>query len=184
MPNDPEKRTGKGAFAAGRVPTARFFDIDAVSDKNSQYPHMLPSPELFSKAMSELGIRRDDSVVVYDSAEVGIFSAPRAAWTLKAFGHDQVHILNNFKLWVDQGFPIEKDEPEAVDATDYPVPQLDSSLVMSYETLKERIKEQGKEGAEKITILDARPKGRFDGTAAEPRAGKNTSHCSSRDNVN
>jgi thiosulfate/3-mercaptopyruvate sulfurtransferase len=173
MPNDPEKRTGKGAFLAGHVPSARFFDIDAVSDKESPYPHMLPSPETFSKAMSELGVRKDDTVVVYDTAELGIFSAPRAAWTLKAFGHDSVHILNNFKLWVDQGFPIEKGEPEvSIEPTNYPTPTLDKSMVVTFEQLKDRLQEQGKEGAEKFTILDARTSGRFEGTAAEPRPGE------------
>jgi thiosulfate/3-mercaptopyruvate sulfurtransferase len=173
MPNDPDKRTGRGAYLAGHIASARFFDIDAISDKDSPYPHMLPSPDIFSKAMSQLGIRRDDTVVVYDSAELGIFSAPRTAWTLKAFGHDQVHILNNFKLWVDQGFPIEKGESEVpIEATNYPTPELDSTYVVKFEELKERIQEQGKEGAEKFTIIDARSHGRFEGTAEEPRPGK------------
>jgi thiosulfate/3-mercaptopyruvate sulfurtransferase len=173
MPNDPQKRTGKGAYLAGHVPRARFFDIDAVCDTSSPYPHMLPTPEHFAKEMSKLGLRRDDNLVVYDSAELGIFSAPRVAWTLKVFGHPSVNILNNFKLWVDQGLPVEKGEPEdAVEETQYPVPQLDTSRLITYENLKENILERGKEGAEDFTIVDARSKGRWDGSAAEPREGK------------
>jgi len=98
LPNDPEKRTGQQVFKAGHIPSARFFDLDKVADTSSPYPHMLPSPEVFQDAMSDLGVKKDDVLVVYDSAELGIFSAPRVAWTLRVFGHPTVHLLNNYKL--------------------------------------------------------------------------------------
>jgi len=171
MPNDPEKRTGYNSFLEKRIPKARFFDLDKVKDEKSPYPHMLPSPETFAAEMGKLGIRRDDSVVVYDTVELGIFSAPRVAWTLKVFGHHGVHILNNFKLWVEQGFPTEKGEPEKFDEVDYPVPELDRTKVVLFEEMRERALERGKDGAEEVIVLDARSKGRFDGSEAEPRPG-------------
>jgi thiosulfate/3-mercaptopyruvate sulfurtransferase len=172
MPNDPQTRTGYQAFLNARIPRSRFFDIDKVKDASSPYPHMLPTPEVFASEMSKLGIRRDDSVVVYDTAELGIFSAPRVAWTLKVFGHRDTHILNNFKLWVEQGFPVEKGEPEEkIEQTNYPVPELDKSKVVSFEEMKERALARGKEGAEEVQVLDARSQGRFDGTDPEPREG-------------
>lgn len=81
LPNDPQKRTGLQVFKQGHIPNARFFDLDKVADTTSPYPHMLPSPQVFKDALSQLGIARDDTVVVYDTAELGIFSAPRVAWT-------------------------------------------------------------------------------------------------------
>jgi thiosulfate/3-mercaptopyruvate sulfurtransferase len=172
MPNDPEKRTGHGAYLAGHISGARFFDLDKISDTESPYPHMLPSPQVFAAAMGKLGIRPDDSIVVYDTAELGIFSAPRVAWTLKVFGHDEVHILNNFKLWVDGGLPLEKGEPEEKwQETVYPVPEVDVKKVIEFGELKERIKEQKKDGTGPISIVDARSQERFEGTAPEPRPG-------------
>ena len=159
-------------FIAGRVPRARFFDLDAVKDPNSPYPPMLPSPEDFAKAMGQLGIRRDDSVVVYDSKELGIFSAPRVGWTLQVFGHSNVHLLNNFRLWCEEGYPVESGEPEAVEPVEYPVPELDVGKVVAFEQVKEIALEQGKEGAEEVQILDARSEGRWKGTEPEPRPGK------------
>ena len=159
-------------FIAGRVPRARFFDLDAVKDPNSPYPHMLPSPEDFAKAMGQLGIRRDDSVVVYDSKELGIFSAPRVGWTLQVFGHSNVHLLNNFRLWCEEGYPVESGEPEAVEPVEYPVPELDMGKVVAFEQVKEIALDQGKEGAEEVQILDARSEGRWKGTEPEPRPGK------------
>ncbi|KAF2192292.1 Rhodanese-like protein [Zopfia rhizophila CBS 207.26] len=174
LPND--GRDGKQTFKAARIPHSRFFDLDAVQDLNSPYPHMLPSAEDFAKAMGELGIKRDDSVVVYDSKELGIFSAPRVGWTLKVFGHPNVHVLNNFRLWCEQGYPVESGEPATVDPVDYTVPELDKSKVVVFEEVREIAKEQGKEGAEEVQILDARSKARWKGTEPEPRPGLSSGH--------
>ena len=39
------------------------FDLDAVKDKASPLPHMLPSAEEFGRAMEALGIGRGDSAM-------------------------------------------------------------------------------------------------------------------------
>lgn len=174
LPNDGRK--GIDTFREARIPNARFFDLDKISDRHSPYPHMLPSPKDYAAEMSALGIHPDDVVVVYDTKELGIFSAPRVAWTLKAFGHDQVHVLNNFKLWVEEGFPIESGEFYSVECCPYQIPTLDESKVAEFEEIEEIAKDVGKEGAEGIQILDARPYGRWAGTDAEPREGLSSGH--------
>ena len=172
MPNDPHERTGLSAFLKARIPTARFFDLDEIKDDDSPYPHMLPTAETFAKAMGQLGIRRDDDVVVYDTSDLGIFSAPRVSWTLKVFGHSKVFLLNNFRLWVEQGFPTETGSVRQVEGENYPVPVLDSSKVAAFDEVKEIAKDFSKEGAEGIQILDARPYGRWAGVDPEPRKGQ------------
>ncbi|KAH7379927.1 putative thiosulfate sulfurtransferase TUM1 [Cadophora sp. MPI-SDFR-AT-0126] len=174
LPND--GRNGLDTFREKRIPSARFFDLDKVIDKRSPYPHMLPTATDFAKAMSALGIKRDDTVVVYDSAELGIFSAPRVGWTLKAFGHDSVHVLNNFKLWVEQGLPTESGEFWDVDTCVYPIPEFDASKVVDFEEVKELAKDYNKEGAEGVQILDARSAGRWSGKDPEPRPGLESGH--------
>jgi thiosulfate/3-mercaptopyruvate sulfurtransferase len=85
MPNSP--RNPHEEFLSGpRIPQAIRWDVDAISTPktNSELNplglgHMMPSPETFSAACKERGIRKEDHVVVYDS--VGVFSAPRAAFT-------------------------------------------------------------------------------------------------------
>jgi thiosulfate/3-mercaptopyruvate sulfurtransferase len=172
MPNDPEGRTGLGVFQKNRIPSARFFDLDAIKDNSSPYPHMLPDSETFAKAMSELGIRKDDSVVVYDTSELGLFSAPRVAWTLKVFGHPKVKLLDNYKKWVESEYPLETGSVRTYTATEYPVPELDASKIISFEELKSILKKRGTSEDEGVQILDARPKGRWEGTDPEPRPGK------------
>jgi thiosulfate/3-mercaptopyruvate sulfurtransferase len=174
LPND--GRNGLQTFREKRIPNARFFDLDKVVDKRSPYPHMLPSDSDFAKSMSALGIRRDDTVVVYDSQEIGIFSAPRVGWTLKAFGHDSVHVLNNFKLWVEEGYPTESGEFWDVDTCVYQIPQFDASKVADFEEVREIAKDHNKEGAEGVQILDARSQGRWSGKDPEPRPGLSSGH--------
>ncbi|KAI5299443.1 Aspartokinase [Ascosphaera pollenicola] len=197
MPNDPQKRTGLEAFKRLRIPQARFLDIDKVKDPDSIYPHMLPTSEMFESAMQELGIKRDDQIVVYDSEETGLFSAPRVGWTLKLFGHEKVHILNNFRLWVKEGYPVESGElDEAVvpeKRSNYTVSSMKPELVVNYAEMKqianqnlkaetEAKEKQEKEGDEASSsssehqILDARPVGRFAGIDPEPRVGLRSGH--------
>ncbi|KAI4271631.1 MAG: hypothetical protein LQ337_005876 [Flavoplaca oasis] len=184
LPNDPQGRTGQQVFKAKRIPSARFFDLDAVKDHESPYPHMLPTAEVFAKAMQDIGIRRDDEICVYDTQELGIFSAPRVAWTLKVFGHAGVHILNNFRLWVEQGYPTESGETESVEApSQYPTPTLESSKVVGFTEMKEVAKDHAKEGAEGVQVLDARSQGRWAGSAPEPRPGLPSGHMPGSINV-
>ena len=158
--------SGKQLFDRRRIPRARFFDVDDVKDRRSRFPHMLPNPERFAAAMSKLGIRRDDTVIVYDTAEVGLFSAPRVAWTFRVFGHPKVHILNNFALWGQEDLPMEEGGPgEKPERTTYDVPELNRDKVAEYEEVQRLVTRKDPD----VQILDARSAERFAGTMAEPR---------------
>ncbi|MCJ1452347.1 hypothetical protein MMC28_002690 [Mycoblastus sanguinarius] len=178
LPNDPKGRTGHSVFKEQRIPSARFFDLDAVKDHDSPYPHMLPTAEGFANAMEDIGIRKDDEVVIYDSKELGIFSAPRVGWTFKVFGHPSVHLLNNFRLWIEEGYPTESGEIKAVveERSHYPVPSVDPERVVKFAEMKDTARDHGKEGVDGIQILDARPKGRWAGIDPEPRPGLSSGH--------
>lgn len=55
---------------------------DQIASKSDVgVPHNMPSVSQFEDACSRLGIKRDSHVVVYDT--VGVFSAPRTAFTFK-----------------------------------------------------------------------------------------------------
>ena len=67
--------------------------IDQIADTSSTLPHMLPSTSKFSELIGELGIERSDHVVVYDSWPM-IATAPRAYYTFRVFGHENVLVLS------------------------------------------------------------------------------------------
>ena len=91
-----EERNGREEYKNDHITGAVFFDIDGFSDSQSDLPHMLPGPDTFSSMIAHMGISDGHRIVVYDRH--GLFSAARVWWTLRAFGHDEVAIL-------DGGFP-------------------------------------------------------------------------------
>ena len=74
-------------YQTKRIPGSLFFDINGVATLGSGFPHMLPSAESFASAADALKVTADMTVVIYD--RVGTFSAPRAWWTWKVFGHEK-----------------------------------------------------------------------------------------------
>ena len=176
LPNDLHGRNGKDIFLKRRMPRARFFDIDAVKDHESPYPHMLPTCDTFAEAMSNMGVRKEDELVVYDTEELGLFSAPRVAWTFRVYGHPRVHVLDNFRQWVKQGYSVETGPPEVPNITKYPVPSYDTDMVVKFAEMKTIGYDYKKEGSEEIQILDARSKGRWEGNDPEPRPGLKSGH--------
>lgn len=183
MPNDPEGRKGVDVYKQKRIPHARFFDIDVVKDPESPYPHMLPSKERFAQAMRTMGIRRDDEIVVYDTEEQGLLSAPRVGWTMRFFGHPNVHVLDNFRLWVREGYPVEEGEVSVDEPTDYQVDNFTPERVVHFQEIKEIAEDHGKEGADGVQIVDARPSPRWSGAGKEPRPGLPSGHMPGSVNV-
>lgn len=71
---------------------------------------------------------------------------------------------------------METGPPEVPNISKYPIPSYNTDMVVKYAEMKTIGYDHGKEGAEEIQILDARSKGRFDGTEPEPRPGLSSGH--------
>lgn len=95
-------RNPKLEYEQQRIPNASYFDIDDICDKSNPLPHMLPSPEQFSRQMTELGISNSDHVIVYVKPES--FSGPRVWWMFNVYGHKKVSLLNGgIAAWIKAG---------------------------------------------------------------------------------
>jgi thiosulfate/3-mercaptopyruvate sulfurtransferase len=156
----------RARYLAAHIPGAVFFDIDELSDHATPLPHMLPSPEAFSQAMSALGIGDQMTIVVYE--QLGVFSAPRARWMLRTFGAHNVHILDGgLAAWTEAGLPVESGPVKREAATFRAT--LDHDAVRDFAQVQRMI-------AEHAQILDARSSGRFTGASPEPRTGISSGH--------
>ncbi|MFK7903456.1 MAG: 3-mercaptopyruvate sulfurtransferase [Nitratireductor sp.] len=163
-----QNRNGFEEYMASRIPGAVFFDIDKISDQNSDLPHMLPSPDEFEAHMGSLGISQDADIVVYDC--VGLFSAARCWWSLKTFGAKSVRILQGgFDRWKAAGLIVEEGAPKKPSQSVFKS-SFDASKVANYEQMLGFIKDSN------ATILDARPHERWLGSASEPRQGMRSGH--------
>jgi thiosulfate/3-mercaptopyruvate sulfurtransferase len=166
LPN--EAKDAQKLFAAGHIPGARFFDIDAASDQTNPLPHMLPAPADFARIAATLGVSTGSRIVVYDQR--GLFSAARAWWMFRVFGHDDVAVLDGgLPAWIEAGGPLE---------TGTPAPANPGSFAASYRPDMVRALADMLENArtKAALVLDARAAGRFDGTVPEPRAGMRGGH--------
>ena len=162
-----QKRDAKGEYLAGHIPGAIFFDINAIADDSTDLPHMLPGPDQFGKAVGNLGITENDTIVVYDGS--GFFSAPRVWWTFKIFGARNVFIL-------DGGLPAWKQEGRPLDIGEVKRPQrtfnaeMDTGAVAMLSDVQMALNDSSAQ------VVDARSAGRFAGTEPEPRPGLRSGH--------
>ena len=99
-------RIGAAEFRQSHIPGAVFFDIDAIADVKTGLPHMLPDFETLAKEMGALGLGDGMRFVVYDA--LGLFAAARVWWTLRAYGVEEVRILEGgLTKWIKEGRPLE-----------------------------------------------------------------------------
>ena len=159
-------RDARAEYDAEHLPNAVFFDIDAVSDRASALPHMLPSPDVFAEAAGALGLTEGDDVVVYDT--VGLFSAPRAWWTFRTMGAKRVRVLDGgLPAWRAAGGPLEAGDP-ASRASRFAATMAPDAVVG---------RDELEAALGRVVLLDARPSARFRGEAPEPRPGLRSGHA-------
>jgi thiosulfate/3-mercaptopyruvate sulfurtransferase len=161
------KRDPRREYEDAHIPGAVFFDVDGIADASTDLPHMLPTPEVFARAVGALGIGDGDRVIVYDTRSV--VSAARVWWTFRVFGHDAVAVLDGgFPKWRAEGRPIETGAVEP--APGRFTPRFRKELVRDAGQMKTNITARGEQ------VLDARSRGRFAGTEPEPRSGLRGGH--------
>jgi thiosulfate/3-mercaptopyruvate sulfurtransferase len=147
-----------------QIPNARLFDIkNKFSNVSAPFPSTFPSKEQFQQSARELGVNNDSAIVVYD--DKGIYSSARVWWLFKAFGYENVAILNGgFPEWKKAGFAIELMKLYTVKSGDF-VANYKPELMMFFEDVVKA--SRGKSHA----IIDARSESRFKSLAPETREG-------------
>ncbi|KAJ1954006.1 hypothetical protein EC988_002666, partial [Linderina pennispora] len=143
--------------------------------QKADLPHMLPTPEFFSRSMDLFGICNDDHVVVYDSAGVG--PACRVFWTFQTLSHDRVSVLNGgLPGWTAKGYKTDSGPASPQPTAGYKAALIES-LICEYDAVVKNIEQLkasgGKAGKQ---IVDARPNGRFTGREPEFRPGLSSGH--------
>jgi thiosulfate/3-mercaptopyruvate sulfurtransferase len=155
-------------YAAGHIPGAVFFDLDASSDPNTPLPHMLPSAATFAARMSALGLNDSDDLVVYDGSGANL-SAARVWWTFRVFGHQRVAVLDGgIGKWRNETRPLEKGVVN-LPAGRFTA-RLDQSAVRDLAAIRANLRHPREQ------LVDLRSTGRFTGTEPEPRAGLRSGH--------
>ncbi len=166
LPN--EGRDAAQGFRAAHIAGAQRFDIDAFSDPDSKLPHMAPTAERFGRLAGELGLGSGTRIVCYDQR--GLFSAARAWWLLRYFGHEQSAVLDGgLPAWLAAGRPVsggdaEPPLPVRFDAAARPgIARTISDMRDNLATMSEH-------------VVDARSRKRFTAEVPEPRPNMRGGH--------
>lgn len=169
-----EARNPKTEYQAHHIPGAIFFDIDALSDHSTDLPHMLAPPGDFASKAGALGLADGRMIVFYDGA--GQFSAARAWWMLRAYGHGPVAVL-------DGGLPRWQAEGRATASGTETLPparftaRLMPGIVRNWRQVLDNLE------SKTAQVLDARGAPRFTASEAEPRPGVRGGHIPGSTNV-
>ncbi len=170
MPNDP--RDARTCFRNARIPGARFFDINDVADPHSRWSHTMPRPETFMSKVSRLGVGDGLKVVVYD-ANGGNMAAMRAWWMFRAFGHEDVAVLNGgLPKWLQSGLPTEDGPERPLRQRDWRhfTPRDGGPRIVGVAEVLENL------DSRTAVTVDARAAERYAGAAPEPRPSLTVGH--------
>jgi thiosulfate/3-mercaptopyruvate sulfurtransferase len=160
-------RDAAAEYAAGHLPGAVFFDLDASSDQTSRLPHMLPDADTFAARMASLGLSDADDLIVYDGSGVNL-SAPRVWWMFRALGHERVALLDGGSgKWRREGRRLEQGIPPAPERGRFTA-RANPSMALDLEAVRTALST--------AQVADMRSAGRFAGTEPEPRAGLRGGH--------
>ncbi|WOC16628.1 3-mercaptopyruvate sulfurtransferase [Pseudochrobactrum sp. MP213Fo] len=155
------KRNCGEEFEKVHIPGAVFFDQDKIVDPVSAFPHAVPSPDVFAKAVGKLGIAVDDEIVIYETGD--LFAAPRVWWLFHIMGVKKLHILRGgISAWQAARFATESGAalPEPVVFK----PAYAAEKVVFIEEMVLIAKHKA------AHIVDARSAERFTGAVPEPRS--------------
>ncbi|GLB36373.1 putative rhodanese-like protein [Lyophyllum shimeji] len=174
MPNSP--RQPRQEFLSKRIPAAQFLDLDEVASPHELgLKHMMPQERVFADACEQFGIEPDSHVILYDTQ--GIFSSPRALFMFRSFGHNNSSVLDGgLPAWLAKELPVESGTPSAVQTTKYPTPTLQTTCLRNYQQMAANTTLDPDANPNADLVLDARSRGRYLGTDAEPRPGLSSGH--------
>ncbi len=150
------------------IPNSVFFDVNKIADPKNHLPHMIPSKDLFSDMMQNLGLNNENELIIYDNSP--LLSSARAWFLLRYFGHKNISILSGgLKNWKKNGGETTA-KKTIISKGNFVSKTEKKDLVVNLDEMISISKNNSK------VILDARSYKRFTGEAKEPRPGLKSGH--------
>jgi thiosulfate/3-mercaptopyruvate sulfurtransferase len=155
------------SFRLGHIPSARNIQSDLFQDTELP-PYYMPPPAAIKRICAQEGISAGTRVIVYDEDDGRL--AARIWFTLHAYGHDHVSILNGgLAKWLQEKRAISKTLPTAEGAGAFE-PLRDPRGVCSFlELPRYRVRVQVMGKLPTVTLLDARSRAEYMGDDARAK---------------
>ncbi len=110
-------RDAAAEFRDAHIPGARFLDLKTLVDPDGEVMAALPTRRQFDTRMSELGLRENSRVVLYDNSAMR--TAARAWFIFRLYGVTNVTVLDGgFQKWQAEERPVERGMP-TVEPSEY-----------------------------------------------------------------
>jgi thiosulfate/3-mercaptopyruvate sulfurtransferase len=157
-------RNGFEEYKKQHIKNSIFFDLDKNSEQNTDLPHMLTDLNSWENIVSEMGIKNDDQIVVYDNSDV--ISSCRCWYNFIYFGHNPnlVHVLiGGLKKWVEQNKETTNTLTKII--------KSNYKAIEKKELVKNKLEINKNILKKKFDVIDARNKERFEGKVSESRKG-------------
>ena len=134
-------------YKEGHIPGAVHLSYPKIVYAHDDVDCDIPPDDVLSKAFSELGLKPEHHVVIYDSQYNPM--ACRLCWTLEEIGHTQFSVINGgLHSWKDAGLPVEV-EPNQLDVSEFRAQQTGNSNATT-EYIKSKLNDPN------VVILDTR----------------------------
>ena len=159
-----KKRNGFEEYQQLHIENTVFFDLDKNSKTDTDLPHMLSDIKSWEKIISNMGIRNEDQIIIYDNSDV--ISSCRCWFNFIYFGHDPslVHVLDGgLKKWMNEKKPTVRNLTKII-SSNYTANEK-KKLVKNKKQVDENIDKND------FKVIDARTRERFEGKVPEPRKG-------------
>lgn len=138
-------------YDTGHIPGA--LKLDWHQDLNDPLMRDYVDGERFAEVMSERGISRDTTVVIY--GDKNNWWAAYALWVMSLFGHEDVRLLDGGRAkWVAEGRELTKETPKPARAA-YPVVERNDAPIRAFK--EDVLDHLGK------PLVDVRSPGEFSG---------------------
>jgi len=150
------KRNGFKEYQQLHIENAIFFDLDKNSKTNTDLPHMLNDIKSWEKIVSDMGIKNEDQIIIYDNSDV--ISSCRCWYNFIYFGHDPslVHVLDGgLKKWINEKKPTVNNLTKII-SSNY-IASEKKNLVKNKKQVNENIDKN------EFKVMDARSRERFEG---------------------
>jgi thiosulfate/3-mercaptopyruvate sulfurtransferase len=154
-------------FQKKRIKGSIRMDIDAVKDRESRLPHMLPPRVVMQDYVDRHGLVLSSDVICCYT-QPNCFSAARGWWTFSAYGFTSAILQGGIDAWEEAGLPVESglyEEPLVLPPHPTENVRLNKEMVRDLDQVREVVTDKS------AVIVDARSQARWLGTEAETRPG-------------
>ena len=157
-------RNGFEEYQKQHIHNSIFFDLDKNSKQNTDLPHMLTDLISWENIVSNMGIKNEDRIIIYDNSDV--ISSCRCWYNFIYFGRDAslVHVLDGgLKKWIKEN-KVTTNNLTKITKSNYKANEKKELVKNKIEINKNIFKNE-------FDVIDARSKKRFEGKVSETRKG-------------